>query len=345
MTLLRGAEIDRFLSRPDPGRPVVLLFGPDVGAVSERADGLARLLAGDDPHAVSRFDESELGGETGRLAEEVFAPTLFSDRKVIRIRAGGNRSIAADLKAVLDMPPSENWIVIEAGDLRKSAPLRRLCEASGSAVAIGCYPDNDASLGRLIDASVATAGLAIDADARAALIGLLGADRAASRVEIDKLCLYAAGSASIALDDVIAVVGDGAAFAIDDVIEAMIGGNVDAVERGLGRLRVAGTGASTMGVAAERRLFELHRVRSAVEGGISLSAALQALRPPLLPSRRAAMESALRGWSLDGLNGALRQVDQAMVESRLHSALADDVISRVLLSIAAQARRRSRSAV
>jgi DNA polymerase-3 subunit delta len=35
---LRGKDIDSFLARPDPGRPIILLYGPDSGLVRERAE-------------------------------------------------------------------------------------------------------------------------------------------------------------------------------------------------------------------------------------------------------------------------------------------------------------------
>ena len=40
MVALRGRDIDAFLSKPDPGRPIILLYGPDAGLVRERADAL-----------------------------------------------------------------------------------------------------------------------------------------------------------------------------------------------------------------------------------------------------------------------------------------------------------------
>ena len=33
MVALKTAEIDKFLARPDPARPVILVFGPDAGGV------------------------------------------------------------------------------------------------------------------------------------------------------------------------------------------------------------------------------------------------------------------------------------------------------------------------
>src|SRR5262245_1457157 len=35
LVALKTAEIDKFLARPDPARPVVLVFGPDAGLVRE----------------------------------------------------------------------------------------------------------------------------------------------------------------------------------------------------------------------------------------------------------------------------------------------------------------------
>ena len=45
MVALRGKEIDAFLARPDPSRPIILLYGPDTGLVRERADAILSALA------------------------------------------------------------------------------------------------------------------------------------------------------------------------------------------------------------------------------------------------------------------------------------------------------------
>ena len=44
MVALRGKEIDAFLARPDPGRPIILLYGPDAGLVRDgKPDSLLRI--------------------------------------------------------------------------------------------------------------------------------------------------------------------------------------------------------------------------------------------------------------------------------------------------------------
>ncbi len=342
MTHLRDAEIDRFLAHPAADKAVVLFFGPDPGSVSERAAALTHRLIGDDLLAVRRFDESDLAAEPGMLADEANGASLFSGRRVIRIRAAGNRSIATDLRPILEAPPENTWIVIEAGDLRKTAALRKLCEDDARAAAIGCYPDNDASLGQLIDTETAGAGLQIEPEARAVLVSLLGADRAASRSEIRKLCLYAQSGDRITIADVTASIGDGAAFATDDVVYAAAMGDHAALDRGFRRLLAAGTAASTIGTATERHFLLLHRLQSAIDHGTNLSAATQSLRPPPLPSRRVLIERQLQLWPLESLNNALQRLNQAMIDSRLHPAISGAVIARCLVALAALAKRRSR---
>ena len=38
MVALKAAEVDAYIAARDPARPIALVFGPDAGLVSERAD-------------------------------------------------------------------------------------------------------------------------------------------------------------------------------------------------------------------------------------------------------------------------------------------------------------------
>ena len=58
MTALKAGEVEAFLRRPDPRYPLVLIYGPDQGLVSERARLLARSAVEnpDDPFQLIRMD-------------------------------------------------------------------------------------------------------------------------------------------------------------------------------------------------------------------------------------------------------------------------------------------------
>src|ERR1700757_2853132 len=93
MVALRGKDIDAFLARPDPGRPIILLYGPDAGLVRERADALLKSAVDDpdDPFSMVKLDGDELSAEPSRLLDEALTVPLFGGRRAIRVRAGARR--------------------------------------------------------------------------------------------------------------------------------------------------------------------------------------------------------------------------------------------------------------
>ena len=96
-------EIDAFLARPDPGRPIILLYGPDAGLVRERADALMASAVDDpnDPFSLVRLDGDELSAEPSRLVDEAMTVPLFGGRRAIRVRAG-SRSFASGVDTLAD---------------------------------------------------------------------------------------------------------------------------------------------------------------------------------------------------------------------------------------------------
>ncbi len=175
MVALRGKEIDAFLARPDPGRPIILLYGADAGLVRERADALLASAVDDpnDPFSLVRLDGDELSAEPSRLVDEAMTIPLFGGRRAIRVRAG-SRSFASGIDTLAEAPPRDCRVVIEAGELRPESPLRKACERAKTAVAIACYPDGERDLAKLIDDELRVSGLRIAPDARATLVSLLG---------------------------------------------------------------------------------------------------------------------------------------------------------------------------
>src|ERR1700681_4751670 len=117
MVALRGKEIDAFLARPDPGRPIILLYGPDSGLVRERADALLASAVDDpnDPFSLVRLDGDELSAKPSRLVDEAMTVPLFGGRRAIRVRAGSRRlPHGGDTPA--GPPPQDVRRVVEAGE-------------------------------------------------------------------------------------------------------------------------------------------------------------------------------------------------------------------------------------
>jgi DNA polymerase III subunit delta len=341
LVALRGKDIDAFLARPDPGRPIILLYGPDAGLVRERADALLASAVDDpnDPFSLVKLDGDELSAEPSRLVDEAMTVPLFGGRRAIRVRAG-SRSFASGIDTLADMPLKDCRIVIEAGELRPESPLRKACERAKAAVAIGCYPDGERELSKLIDDELRIASLRIAQDARATLMALLGGDRQASRNELRKLTLYAHGKGEVTLDDVMAVVADASELKLDPIVDGAFAGKPDLVEGEFAKAMVAGTYPGVIVSAAQRQAAWLHKSALAVAEGTPVSTVLEGGFPRLHFSRKSAVETALRHFSAARLIAIIDQLATAALDMRKQPALAAAIAQRALLSIAANVKRR-----
>ncbi|EKS33924.1 DNA polymerase III subunit delta [Afipia clevelandensis] len=341
MVALRGKEIDAFLARPDPSRPIILLYGPDTGLVRERADALMASAVDDpnDPFSLVRMDGDELAAEPSRLVDEAMTVPLFGGRRAIRIRAG-TRSFASGIDTLAEMQLSDCRIVIEAGELRPDAPLRKACEKAKTAVAIACYADTERDLAKLIDDELRASNLRIAADARAALTSLLGGDRQASRNEIRKVALYAHGKGEVTLEDVVAIVTDASGLALDPIVDNAFAGRAADVETLFAKAMAAGTYPGLIIMSAQRHAALLHKARLSVDEGRSEYEALESGFPRLHFSRKPLVETALRNASSERMARAMAQLADAAFDMRKQSSLAEVIAQRALLAIAVNARRR-----
>jgi DNA polymerase-3 subunit delta len=341
MVALRGKEIDAFLARPDPGRPIILLYGPDAGLVRERADALLASAVDDpnDPFSLVKLDGDELSGEPSRLVDEALTIPLFGGRRAIRVRAG-SRSFASGVDTLADAPLKDCRIVIEAGELRPESPLRKACERAKTAVAIGCYPDTERDLAKLIDDELRLSNLRIAPDARAGLMALLGGDRQASRNELKKLALYAHGRDEVTLDDVMAVVADASELRVDPIVDGAFAGRPDLVETEFAKAMVAGTYPGMIISAAQRQAAWLHKSSLAIAEGTPASEILDSGFPRVHFSRKPMVETALRNFSAARLAAIIEQLASAALETRKQTGLAAVIAQRALLAIAVNAKRR-----
>ena len=342
MVALKTAQVEAFVAKPDPKYPVVLVYGPDAGLVRERA---AAILAtsvenANDPFAFTRLEGDELASDPMRLVDEASTIPLFGGKRAISVRAGPRNFIAA-VEALLAIPIRDCRIVIEAGDLRRTAPVRVACEKAANAAVIACYADDERALSRLIDQELAAADLTITPEARAALLPLIGGDRSASSSEIRKLALYARGQGTVDVADIAAVVADASALALDDLIDAAFAGRIADVEMLFAKARAAGTSGAAIAAAALRQVTPLHKAALNVDAGASVESARERMMPPVHFGRRAAVEAALKAWSATRLQRAMTQLGAAVFDTRRQPALAAAITQRTLISIASAARRKS----
>ena len=160
---------------------------------------------------------------------------------------------------------------------------------------------------RVLDA----AKVQIDREALAWLTSQLGADRASTQAEIEKLALYVGPGGTVDLQAAMTCVGDLAGLSLDDALFAATDGDVPTTDRAL-ELAIA-EGAAPVGVirAGMLHLQRLHRARLAMDDGASAADATKAARPPVFFRRLGAFSRALGLWSSPTLGAALAALADA----------------------------------
>ncbi|UOM36439.1 DNA polymerase III subunit delta [Acuticoccus sp. I52.16.1] len=341
MTAAKANEVGRRFPHRDKLPPVVLVFGPDRGLVTEVSDAILALFDdSDDPFAIVKLDAATVTADPARLIDEAGTISMFGGKRLILVRDAAGRNMSPAVVPLLDRPPTEAVVVVEAGDLKRGTGLRKDVENHARAVAIYCPADTERDLDRMIDEEAAKFGLAVDADARAMLRERLGADRAASRGEVLKACLHAADGEALTTADIDAVVGDVAASQIGEAVDAAFLGNRRALDAALGRVLRQDSAAVQILMMAQRVCHALELASAAVAQGASPTRAVEELRPPLFGSQRAMAPRALDQWAPGKLRAASEAIAEATFRTRIMPHLAAATTRDLLFRIASQVSQR-----
>jgi len=339
MVAVKGQQAATFLKTGVSKYSAFLLFGTDAGLISERSQAMAKAAAALETPAgeILRIDDTDLETEPDRLNLELGTIPMFGGKKIVRASTG-RRINTNTLKPLIEGPQLEGILIVEAGNLKPDDPLRALFERSDRAAAIGCYADEGQDLDTLIREVLKPEGFSITPDARDILIARLGADRAMSRGEIEKLALYAHGKTSIDAADVDAIVGDASELALDRIIVAAASGQAAKAVTEFNRALSSGESAQTIILATERYFHRLHRVRAMTDRGKSFDDAVRALRPPLHFKQKNAFSAQLRLWTGAKLLNGLAAIAASAKSARLGGTLEDAHAERLLLALASLAR-------
>lgn len=336
MVAIKNHEADRFIASRAPHIYLYLVHGTDSGLISERARLLLKNWAASDMQLI-RMSGDDIAGDPLLLLDEANSIGLFGGKRAIFISAGSKPFVSA-LESLVAAPPSDCLIVIEAGSLKKDHALRKLVERLREAAAIECYPDSARDLERLIDTDVRAAGLTIDADARDALVDMLGGDRLTTRSELDKLILYAHGQGKITRADVDLMVADASNLAMDDAVNGAFGGSYRDVDDVAQRYFATGGDGSVLLGAAIRHALILHRICLEAENGANVEN-LPMKYGRFGPGAKQLAAQAKR-WSSARVERAVATLAEGVQKTRRAPALAEAAAIRALWAVAAAGGRK-----
>ena len=337
---IQAGRVDAFVRAPDPKIRAVLIYGPDGGAVRERARALVAGAAGDasDPFRVSELTGAMLREDPARLADEAGAMSLMGGRRAVWVREATD-GLAGLFESLLGGAQNDSLVVVEAGELTARSALRGVFEESAEAAALPCYVDEGHDLQTVIREALGKRGLSVSADALAYLGENLVGDRMLVHSEIDKLALFCAGEREVTLEAAELCVGDSAEASLEDLAAAAAMGDQAALSRALGRIAAEGMSPIVVLRAAARHFQRLHLAASMMAGGASADRAMKVLRPPIFFKRESAFRAQLARWTPHALTDALDALATAENDCKTTGIPAETVSERVLIALASRAGR------
>lgn len=333
MVAIKAHEAERTLARLDPAWRLVLIYGPDAGLVSERASALARSSVDDpnDAFQLIRMDGDVVAADPLRLVDEANTIGLFGGRRAIRV-SPTSKPLQAAVEPLLATPSQDALVIVEAGDLQRTNPLRTACERARTALAVPCYGDAARDLGTIIDEMVRGAAKSIDRNTRDHLAGLLGGDRQTSRREIEKLLLYVGSEPAILVEHVEAVVGDTAQREQAMLVDAVFAGKLPVLDLAQAKLSSEGLDPGVMLGAVLRQALALLKARQAIDAGRGVRDVVGTMRLPY--PRIATTEAALNTWSSAKLNDAVGLLGNAILATRQSADMGRAIATRALWTLA-----------
>jgi len=295
-----------------------------------------------DPFRVAELTGPEIAEDSTRLYDEAAAMPLTGGRRVVRVRdadpsmpPGAADAVVKAATSLLEDPPSDSLVIMQAGDLGARSSLRKIFESAGKGIAIPCYRDDARDLDRVFDEILGSRGITLAPDARAWLTYNLGSDRGITRAELEKLALYAGEGGRIEFADAEACIGDSGQRNLDKVAFAAVGGNRRALDTELAACLDMGETAVGILRATARHLMRVHLAMAETAGGTPVKVALKKLQPPVFWKDEAEMGRQVQAWNMPRIGRAQEIVLEAERICKRTGMPDEAICGRALLQVAA----------
>ena len=141
---LSGTEASRYLAKPDPKRPALLIFGADPMRVAlTRQEVISALIgaSGEEEMRLTRIAGAALRKDGALLLDAIKSISFFPGPRVAFVEDATDTTSDAVLSALREWLPGDANIVVTAGNLTAKSTLKTLIEKHPSAVSIGLSDD------------------------------------------------------------------------------------------------------------------------------------------------------------------------------------------------------------
>lgn len=317
-----------------------LVFGYDESMIQEYAKKIARLIVADlkDDFCVREITTSQIKENPSLVLDELNALSLMGGRRLVWIK-NATESMGSMIDDVLQQVKTNNFLLITAEALSKSASLRVVCENHPKMLAVVCYADEANDIRLLIQNTLSQNGYQITPDGISAFLESVGQSRGITLSELDKLMTYQKNDKLITADIVHQVIDNSSTFSFDSLCFAISAGHHANAIAFYNKLLESGETP----VSIVRKLLNyFNKMMLGVHVLQQKKSMDEALKKVLTPAQfklKPTMTKQLTCWHKTALSEILKQLLEAEKSTKTSGLPAELIVSRLITSLTARAQK------
>lgn len=311
-----------------------LIFGPEESVISHNIKTIATKITPDlaDPFLVVNLNKERFAQDSSCLADEFYSFSMLGGRKLIMIKDPDAAAVAA-LKSLLSdkdsVAKSENFILIQAGDLDRGSALRKAAEEYNNFAAIACYEDDERTIKKFIESELRKNEVEPQPDCTQHLYDKLGKNRQIIANEINKIAIYLDG-ADIEPELIDRAIDAQAKVSSDQFINNFIAKNYAIADEQAQYLLKNGFDPIMLLRFLSNYLQKLYNAKVATDiAGIDFEAAIKAQK--LFFKVEAEFRKNLKSITLEQLNIWLQALQQLELKIKTSSSVSPKLIFAIFL--------------
>ena len=297
-----------------------LLFGPEAALVNYRFNLIAKKITPNlsDPFLVANISKEKLVEDKAILADEFFSYSMLGGRKLILIRDADVQAGAALKMLFADQDfakKSDNFILIQGGDLDKSSALRKLCEENSGFAAIACYEDDERVIKKFIADELLRHKVKFNLDATSILYEKFGKNRQIILAELEKILVFLGEEKNLTAELVEKLTASEAEISANEFVDNFAAQKFDLSLLAAEKLFRDGFEAITLLRFLSNYLQKLYQARAEIDSsGISFDEAVKNQR--LFFKAEAGFRLALKNFSKDFLIKNLSELQHLEIKMK-----------------------------
>ncbi|MGB5212912.1 MAG: DNA polymerase III subunit delta [Anderseniella sp.] len=339
MAVIKPQGFEAGFSSPSGKYKGALLCGPNWELLNRLKNQAMKNFRSNHPDGeVVRLSDTDLAADTGRLLEELQSISMFGADKLILVDAASSTIHKACIGAI-SVGWSDCLLLVTAGDLKKSSPLRKEFEASPDLAITVCFDQSTGELLEFAASFMSGLGVTIDREAIELVVDAVGGNAALLQSELVKLASYAGDAGSLSVSDVTEIIAGNEAASVEGLIDAVFSGRPDAAVQAITTLQQQGQQPASVLIALTNHCVLLVEMAAAMESGRRPDAIVKEWRPPIFFKRQNALAAQLRLCGLPQLLTAAERLRIANSEVRRKPLINWPVAERFVISAASLFRR------